>query len=99
MNLASEIILGLLLDVADLIPCIEVVLDILELDLASQLMAERAHENVIQLVTLVVPLDVGAVQELYYFVTICGHRCRVEPRLDCETVPAVHFVHALGTFE
>lgn len=58
MDFSSEVVLGLLFHIAQLVPSVEIVLCIPEFNLASELVPESSHEKIVKLITLVVPFDV-----------------------------------------
>ena len=70
MNLTSEVVLSLLLNIADFVKPVKVVLGVSEFDLACQLMAKSSDEQVVKLVPLIVPCDLGAVGEFNSLVTV-----------------------------
>ena len=69
-DLSSEVILSLLLYIAQLVPTIEIVQLVMELYLASQLVTHCAHKQVVQLVSLVIPCYLIAIWEFNGLVTL-----------------------------
>ena len=89
-DLASEIVLGPLLYVPELVPATESMLLVVEFDPPGQLMLHRAHHQVVELVSLVVIDDLRAVVwELHRFPSIDIERRRVEPGFCCKGIPPV----------
>ena len=72
---------------------------VVELNLASKLMAHRANEDVVDLVTLIVVADLPSVLEGHNLVAICQQRCRVDPGFCLEAAPASHGVQTCRTLE
>lgn len=70
-----------------------------ELNLASKLMSHSSHEEVVELVALVVPADLASVRELNHFVALNVESARVNPSLGSKTIPSVHLVETLRTLK
>ena len=98
-DLSSEVVLGLLLYISQLVPSVDVVNLVMELYLASQLMTHGSNEQVVQLVSLVVPLYLASILEFNSLVTFDVESAGVNPSLGCETVPSIHAIDAVWTFE
>jgi hypothetical protein len=99
LDLSSEVVLSLLLYIAQLVPSIEVVQSIVELYLASQLMTHGAHEQIVQLVSLVVPCYLTAILEFNGLVSLYIESTRVDPSLSCEAVPSIHAIYSIWSLK
>ena len=62
-------------------------------------MTKSTHKQVVKLITLIIPSDFISILELNALVTINIESARVKPGLSSETVPAMHFIEAVGTFK
>lgn len=52
------------LDISKLIKAIKTMLLVVKLNFTSELMVESSHEKIIELITLIVPNDLGSILEL-----------------------------------
>ena len=98
-DLSSEVVLSLLLYIAQLVPTVEIVQLVMELYLASQLVTHSAHKQIVQLVSLVVPCYLIAIWKFNGLVTLYIESTRVDPSLGCEAVPAIHAIDAIWSLK
>lgn len=69
---------------------------IVEFDPSSNLMLHRVHHQVVELISLVVKDDLGAVWELHCFISVHIESRRVEPGLGSKGIPPIGPIELAG---